>query len=188
MIENEWQDYLSEEPVALDMADDVVPSAVLVIISADKAPALVLTKRSAHLKKHAGQISFPGGRVDRQDETLAHTALREAEEEIGLRRETVEIMGYLPDILTGTGFRITPVVAQSSLDQRQLSAQLQANPDEVDSILFAPLSLLLDANKYESFRREDKDVAWRSWRIMHEGHIIWGATAAILHKWANRLS
>lgn len=183
----EWQNAVYEAPIILPMPEDVVPSAVLVVVTNEPHPHLVLTRRAAHLKKHAGQISFPGGRVDDTDKGLIDTALREAYEEIGLERDKVRFCGFLPDMLTGTGYRITPVVAQSHLSAVELQAHLVVNHDEVEDILFVPLDLVLGKQNYDSFRREDKDVSWRSWRVCYQGHVIWGATAAILHQWANRL-
>lgn len=182
-----WQAVLHEAPVAVRMPAQVAPSAVLVTVTADEAPFIVLTRRSAHLKKHAGQISFPGGRVDDSDKDLTQTALREAQEEIGLRADGVALCGFLPDMLTGTGYRITPVVARTHQTRQALATSLIANPQEVDEILFVPLSLALSVENYDSFLREDSDVTWRSWRLTSEGHVIWGATAAILHHWAARL-
>ena len=203
-----WQDVLAQAPQPLKnsashakplmetphlmakrpVLSEAVAAAVLVVISADEDPVIVLTKRARHLSKHAGQISFPGGRVDADDKTLAETALREADEEIGLARKHVNIAGYLPDMLTGTGFCVTPVVARTSLTKRQLESQLVANPDEVEALLFVPLSVVLQLRHYDSFTRADAGLEWRSWRVHHDGHVIWGATAAILHSWANALS
>ena len=171
----------------MPMPEQVVPSAVLVIVTGDEVPFVVLTRRSAHLKKHAGQISFPGGRVDEGDKDLIHTALREAQEEIGLPADVIDLCGFLPDMLTGTGYRITPVVVRTHQTRVMLATSLIANPQEVDEILFVPLSLVLSVENYDSFWREDKDVTWRSWRLTSEGHVIWGATAAILHHWAAKL-
>lgn len=182
-----WMKVLSKTPIEMALPDTVLASAVLVTITADEAPFVVLTRRSAHLSKHAGQISFPGGRVDSDDLSLEVTALREAEEEVGMRRDSVTTLGYLPDMMTGTGFRITPVVAQSRYKKVDLQARLVPNIQEVDEILYAPLSLVLDVANYDSFVRSDDKQSWRSWRLMHEGHIIWGATAAILHHWAAQL-
>ena len=181
---NDFKRALSPAPIAVPMADDVVPAAVLVVVTQDEAPSIILTRRSAHLHKHAGQISFPGGRVDPQDETLIATALREAHEEIALPFDHVSICGFLPDMLTGTGYRVTPVVAQSTKTAHELQELLCPNPEEVDEILMVPLSVLLNAENYDSFMRHDKGVSWRSWRLIYEGQTIWGATAAILHKWA----
>lgn len=178
---------LSAAPLIVPMPDDVVPAAVLVVITQDDAPHLILTRRSATLHKHAGQISFPGGRVDPEDDSVIATALREAQEEIALSPHGLEILGFLPDMLTGTGYRITPVVAQSPQTAAQLMAVLVPNPAEVDEILMVPLSVVLTPANYDSFLRQDKDVSWRSWRLTSGGHVIWGATAAILHHWAARL-
>ena len=163
------------------------PAAVLIIITADSEPRLILTRRSAHLSQHAGQISFPGGRVDDQDETIIMTALREAHEEIGLAEEWVRFEGFLPDMVTGTGFLVTPVVVQSNLSEAELRGRLICNADEVDELIFTPLSLVLNPVHYDSFKRVDKGKQWRSWRVAYQDHIIWGATATILHNWANSL-
>lgn len=192
-----WQSALFEAPVTLARDKGATASAVLVVISADEAPVMVLTRRSQHLKKHAGQISFPGGRVDDGDQDLAHTAFREAEEEIGLRSSDCELVGYLPDMLTGTGYVITPVVARSRLTQDDMTQRFAANPDEVDEILFAPLSLVLTPENFDQFTREDflndggqngQMVRWKSWRVRLGNQVIWGATASILHHWAIRVS
>ena len=184
-----WQESLSKAPVNLPLSDDVAAAAVLITFANYQSePVIVLTKRAAHLKKHAGQISFPGGRVDSTDKSLIHTALREAEEEIALPSSLVEIKGFLPDMMTGTGYRVTPVVGFVNASRDSLSKQLVPAPEEVDDVIFAPAEQLLNKQLYHSFEREHKGQRWTSWRIDVDGHIIWGATAAILHKWANALS
>ena len=93
----------------------LTPAAVLFpIVLRDGGHTVLLTQRTAHLRDHAGQISFPGGRVEPEDASPVHTALRETEEEIGLAREHIEVLGFLPEYRTGTGFQVTPVVAFSS--------------------------------------------------------------------------
>ena len=197
MTQDPWQSALYEAPVTLAQSEGAAASAVLVVISSDTAPVMVLTRRSQHLKKHAGQISFPGGRVDQSDSGRAATAIREAQEEIGLSPMDSEVVGYLPDMLTGTGFVITPVVARSQLRCDEMKQRLVANPQEVDEILFAPLSVVLSPQNFDQFTRDDfiqdggtagQMVRWKSWRVRLGDQVIWGATAAILHHWAIRLS
>ena len=186
---SKWQTPLSKAPVNLPLERDIAPAAVLIMLAnLQSDPVIVLTKRAAHLKKHAGQISFPGGRVDSGDESLIHTALREAEEEIAMPSHLVDVRGFLPDMMTGTGYRVTPVVGLVDASQSELSSQLVPEPQEVDDVIFAPAATLLNRHLYSSFEREHNGRRWTSWRIDIEGHIIWGATAAILHKWANQLS
>ncbi len=137
--------------------------------------ALLLTRRAAHLKFHPGQVSFPGGRVDEGDSGPEAAALREAREEIGLAPERVELLGRLPEYLTSTGYRITPVVG---LATPPLS--LRPDPAEVDEIFELPLAVVLDPANH----RRDSRV-WQGRRrqffvIPHEKHYIWGATAGML--------
>ena len=184
-----WQESLTKAPVNLPLGDDIAAAAVLITFANYQSdPVIVLTKRAAHLKKHAGQISFPGGRVDSTDKSLIHTALREAEEEIALPSSLVDIKGFLPDMMTRTGYRVTPVVGVVNASRDALSQQLVPAPEEVDDVIFAPAERLLNKQLYRSFEREHKGQRWTSWRIDVDGHIIWGATAAILHKWADALS
>ena len=159
-----------------------VPAAVLVPIVLSAAPALLLTKRTSHLKKHAGQVSFPGGRIDPEDPHPEAAALREAEEEIGLDPADVEIVGRMHDHVTGTGYRITPVVGllPPGLSHRP-------SPHEVEEVFEFPLSVLLDP---AAPRRQRQHVlgVWREyWVWPHPEHFIWGATAAIMHHLAEGL-
>ena len=159
-----------------------VPAAVLVPIVLAEAPGILLTKRTAHLSSHAGQVSFPGGRIDPGDSGPEAAALREAQEEIGLDPACVAVLGRLPDHLTGTGFRITPVLA--TVPPAQLFA---LSPHEVESIFELPLSVLLDPQAPRRQRQHVRGV-WREyWVWPHPEHYIWGATAAILVRLAERL-
>ncbi|HVZ07780.1 CoA pyrophosphatase [Rhodopila sp.] len=160
----------------------LVPAAVLVPVVMGEAPGVLLTKRTPHLKAHAGQVSFPGGRIDPEDRGPEDAALREAWEEIGLERGAVEILGRLDDYATGTGYRITPILSLVPPD-----LVYQPSADEVESVFELPMTVLLDP---DAPRRQRQHVRgeWREyWVWPHPDHYIWGATAAILVHLAERL-
>ena len=173
-------------PVGDDMLDQrpetLVAAAVLVPILPAPAAGVLLTKRTAHLSSHAGQVSFPGGRIDPGDASAEAAALREAEEEIGLDRDAAEILGRLPDYVTGTGFRVTPVLALLAAEP-----DLTISPDEVESVFRLPLAVLLDPGAPRRKRAHFRG-RWREfWVWPHPDHYIWGATAGILVHLARRL-
>jgi 8-oxo-dGTP pyrophosphatase MutT (NUDIX family) len=154
-------------------------ASVLVPIVMRERPTVLLTERTAHLSTHSGQVAFPGGKRDRTDRDAAHTALREAHEEIGLGSNLVEVIGQLPIYTTGTQFIITPVVALVSPDH-----QLALNAFEVADAFEVPLDFLMNPAHH---RRHAIDWAGarREWFSMPylEGaseRFIWGATAAML--------
>lgn len=145
-------------------------------------PTVILTRRTAHLRTHAGQIAFPGGRIDAEDGGPVPAALREAEEEIGLQRSMVKIVGQSDPYETGTGFRIAPVVGLVPPD---LSLRLSRH--EVAEVFEAPLAHLMDSRQHQL-----REAEWRGRRrqfyvIEWEGREIWGATAGILVNLAARL-
>lgn len=156
------------------------PAAVLVPIVLRPDPMVLLTRRSALLRTHSGQVSFPGGRPDLQDPDLATTALREAHEEIGLEARHVTLLGALPrqDTLV-SNYMITPFVGLLSDAARWVAA-----PDEVDAIFGLDLQVLLDP---QAPRRIEDGLRRGSWSWPHPDHHIWGATAAILVKLARLL-
>jgi 8-oxo-dGTP pyrophosphatase MutT (NUDIX family) len=159
-----------------------VPAAVLVAFVLGESPGVLLTKRNEHLKRHAGQVSFPGGRIDATDEDAEAAALREAEEEIALSPHCVEVLGRLGDFLTGTGFRITPVVGLVPQGLRYVPT-----PGEVDAVFELPVGVLLDPAAPRRERQERGGVVRDVWVWPHPQHDIWGATAAILVHLAERL-
>ncbi len=162
---------------------ELVACAVLVPILTGPAPGVLLTKRNAHLSSHAGQVSFPGGRIEPDDADAEAAALREAQEEIGLDPGAVELAGRLPDQITGTGYVVTPVVGL--LGPRR--SALRPAPEEVDALLELPLAVLLDPAAPQR-RRARLRGRWREfWVWPHPEHEIWGATAAILVQLARRL-
>lgn len=160
------------------VSDRFTPASVLLpLISGENGLSLLLTQRTAHLTDHAGQISFPGGRAEETDDSAIETALREAEEEIGLRRRHVEVIGTLPEYFTGTGYRITPVVSII-----QPPFELQADSSEVAEIFEVPLSFLMDGSNHQ--RRIVDSPGESGRRIFYampfDRYFIWGATAGIL--------
>jgi 8-oxo-dGTP pyrophosphatase MutT (NUDIX family) len=165
----------------------LMPAAVLVPLVLGEAPGVLLTKRTAHLSSHAGQVSFPGGRIDPDDESAEAAALRESEEEIGLDRSQVEIIGRLADYVTGTGYRITPVVGLLPPGCGLAALRLRLSADEVEQVFELPMSVLLDPAAPQR-RRAQFRGRWREfWVWPHPEHHIWGATAGILVNLAARL-
>jgi 8-oxo-dGTP pyrophosphatase MutT (NUDIX family) len=159
-----------------------VPAAVLVPIILGPKPGVLLTKRNAHLNKHGGQVSFPGGRIDATDADAEAAALREAQEEIALDPKRVEVLGRMADYITGTGYRITPV-----LGLLPPVLELRASPHEVDSVFELPIDVLLDPDAPKRQRHCVRGI-WREyWVWPHPDHYIWGATAAILVHLAQKL-
>jgi 8-oxo-dGTP pyrophosphatase MutT (NUDIX family) len=153
-----------------------VPAAVLIpLVERDTGLTVLLTQRAETLKDHAGQISFPGGRIEPQDKDAWHAALREAYEEIGLLADWVEFAGYLPDHHVITGFRVTPVVGFVSPDY-----QLRIAEAEVHDAFEVPLDFILDAANHKSRQRKMGDVTIEVHDIPYGDRNIWGATAGML--------
>jgi 8-oxo-dGTP pyrophosphatase MutT (NUDIX family) len=174
----DWKPEITDEhKLKLDIVSAVPASVLMAIVMREKEPTLLLTQRTAHLHDHAGQISFPGGRVEADDASAIATALRETEEEVGLHRRHVEVIGTLPDYVTGTGYRVTPVVAivQPPFD-------LRADPFEVAEIFEVPLSFLMDGANHQR-RTVDlpNGIGRRTFYAMpYDRFFIWGATAGML--------
>lgn len=150
-------------------------AAVLIPVVLHEELTVLFTQRTAHLKSHAGQVSFPGGRAEPGDASAEYTALREAEEEIGLPRERVEVLGRLPDYRTRTGFRVTPVIGIVVPP-----LELAPDPREVESVFEVPLDFLLDERNRERRTREFQGLQVGYYVYEYQGHVIWGATAGML--------
>ncbi|WP_330999994.1 CoA pyrophosphatase [Pseudothauera nasutitermitis] len=152
------------------------PAAVLVpVVDRPEGLSVLLTKRTDHLHHHPGQISFPGGRVERADTSAVMTALRETQEEIGLGAERIELLGELAEYATGTGFSVTPVVG---LVHPPFTLQLDAF--EVAEAFEVPLTFLLDPANRQRHRMEYQGRMREYYAIPYRDHFIWGATAGIL--------
>jgi 8-oxo-dGTP pyrophosphatase MutT (NUDIX family) len=158
------------------------PAAVLIGFREGVQPRLVLTVRTDHLQSHAGQVAFPGGRSEPDDDDAVATALRESEEEIGLERAWVTPLGYLDCFETISGFCITPVVASIALE-----AQLYPAPDEVAEVFEVPLAFLLEPENLRRYTMEFRGHQRPMVEFVHGGHRIWGATAAMLYNLLERM-
>lgn len=159
------------------------PAAVLVAIEFAAQPRIILTRRSRHLRHHPGQISFPGGRQDDGDDSLATTALRESAEEIGLPATAVTLAGQLPQHVTVSGFQITPFVGWIPPKQ-----PLQAAIREVELILHLPLVRAMNPQYYRLWRQKYQGRTYGIYALDYQGHHIWGATAAMLAGLARQMA
>jgi 8-oxo-dGTP pyrophosphatase MutT (NUDIX family) len=169
----------------ISMPDEFLakPAAVLVPIVTHAAGAtLLLTKRNEHLSQHAGQIAFPGGKIDALDASPSAAALREAREEIGLEATSIRPLGYLDAYLSSTGYRIVPVVA--AIEPGQV---LRLNPGEVDEAFEVPLSVLMTPAHHERHSREWRGRTRHFYAISYEERYIWGVTAGIIRNLYERL-
>lgn len=164
------------------MAGDPVAAAVLVAITRRAEPGVLLTVRREHLRTHAGQIAFPGGRVDAEDCDPAAAALREAEEEIGLPRSAVTLWGTADPYRTITGYQVVPVLGEVDAD-----LPLQPHEHEVADMFEAPLAFLLDPANHRRMSADFQGARRHYFEINWEGRRIWGATAAMLVNLSRRL-
>lgn len=171
-----WQPEALEE--ALLRRANITPASVLIaLVQRPEGLSMLLTQRTAHLTDHAGQISFPGGRAEDYDASAIDTALRETEEEIGLDRRHIEVVGVLPDYVTGTGYRVTPVVGLITLP-----FELTPDANEVAEVFEVPLAFLMDAANHRRLSFELPEGAGRRsfYAMPYERFFIWGATAGML--------
>jgi len=160
----------------------VRPAAVLVPIVERDVPTVLLTKRAEHLNEHAGQVSFPGGKIDPGDATPMDAALREADEEIGLKHAFIEPIGYLDVYATGFGFRILPTLARV-----RPGFDLTINANEVDDVFEVPLAFLMDPVNHKLGSKEFRGMQRSFYEMPFEQHYIWGATAGMLRAMYERI-
>lgn len=162
--------------------DPARPAAVLVPIVARDGLTVLLTQRTGTLTTHAGQIAFPGGKVDPEDPDPIHTALREAKEEIGLDASYIETLGFLDNYRTGTGYLVTPVVA---LVRPGFTLTLEAG--EVADAFEVPFDFLMDEHNHQKHARPWRGRDRHYYAMPYEGRYIWGATAGMIRNLHERL-
>jgi 8-oxo-dGTP pyrophosphatase MutT (NUDIX family) len=181
----QWQPEITDENrhvIASDIiakrqaAGKVTKAAVLIpLVLKEDGLSVLLTQRTNHLRDHAGQISFPGGRMDPEDQSPNDTALRESQEEIGLDPKRVEIIGHLPQYLTVSGYSVTPVVGLV-----QAQAEYVLDEFEVADVFEVPLSFLLDPANHQVRLWQSEQGGRRFYSMPYENRFIWGATAGML--------
>jgi 8-oxo-dGTP pyrophosphatase MutT (NUDIX family) len=164
-----------DDDAGRDAAAATAASVLVPIITHESGLTVLFTRRTAHLRRHSGQVSFPGGRAEPSDPTPEHTALRETHEEIGLPPQRVEVLARMPDYLTRTGYRVTPVIGL-------IAPPLELVPDtrEVDEVFEVPLAFLLEP---ANAQRRTREIAGRSvgyYVFQYEQREIWGATAGMV--------
>ena len=159
-------------------------AAVLVpLVRHEEELTVLLTQRTTHLADHAGQVAFPGGRIEPSDLDPMHAALREAEEEVGLPGDHVSVIGRLDTYITGTGYEITPIVGMV-----RIPFPVKPDPAEVADIFEVPLAFVLDPANHERHSREVKGRVRAFFVLPYPGRYIWGATAGMLVNLAEVLS
>ncbi|MGG5839139.1 CoA pyrophosphatase [Huaxiibacter chinensis] len=154
-------------------------AAVLIPVVRREQPGLLLTKRSSHLRKHAGQVAFPGGAVDATDTSLIAAALREAQEEVAIPPDAVEVIGVLPPVDSVTGFQVTPVVGIIPPD-----LQYHASVDEVAAVFEMPLAEALRLGRYHPLDIQRRGHDHRVWLSWYQHYFVWGMTAGIIRELA----
>ena len=167
------------EPAAIAAAR--AAAVLLPIVERPQGLTVLLTLRAPALRAHSGQVAFPGGKID-PGETPRETALRETREEIGLEERYIEPLGWLDPYLTGTGFRVAPLVALV-----EPSFALKINRNEVDEVFETPFAFLMDPANHRLDEREWQGRRRRFYAMPHEGRYIWGATAGILRNLYEKL-
>lgn len=172
--------FVAEDGAAIQ---SLTPAAVLFpIVSRADGHTVLLTQRTAHLRDHGGQISFPGGRVEAVDASPVETALRETEEEIGLARSHVRVLGFLPEYRTGTGFRVVPVVGLV-----EPPFELRPDPFEVAEVFEVPLAFLLDPANHQRHSVHLRGALRHYFAMPYGEYFIWGATAGMIRSLTDRL-
>ena len=157
-------------------------SVLIGLVERPRGLNVILTKRAEHLKHHPGQVSFPGGKYEQYDNSLINTALREAQEEIGLRPDQINIVGQLPSLATVSQFEVTPVVGFVAPNYH-----IQTDPNEVAEVFEVPAHILLDKNQLISQTFTIGNHKHRIFALTYQQHLIWGMTAQIVQALQNQI-
>jgi 8-oxo-dGTP pyrophosphatase MutT (NUDIX family) len=178
-------DLLTGDLTALELegAPVAAEAAVLVAVTDRREPGVILTQRTETLRKHAGQVAFPGGRIDPEDNDATAAALREAEEEIGLPRSAVTVIGTVESYRTGTGYCVTPVIGVVAADLPLTLAEA-----EVAAVFEVPLAFLLDPANHVAASAMWQGRERHFYEIVWQGRRIWGATAAMIVNLSRQLA
>ncbi|SON48821.1 CoA pyrophosphatase [Vibrio tapetis] len=176
--------YFNDRRLLSTNADSFRPAAVLIgLVERPHGLQVILTKRAMHLRHHPGQISFPGGKVEEEDASVVHTALREAKEEIGLDPKYVTEIGQLPTLDTFSRFQVTPIIAFVSP-----SYETQIDENEVQSVFEAPATYLFNRSNLHALQFKVKNGLHNVFAVPYKQHLIWGVTAQIIHSMQTQFS
>ena len=171
----DWTPDARDDRIKALGGDPRVASVLIALVLRETGLTVLLTQRADHLSDHAGQISFPGGRCDEADSTPERTALREAEEEVGIPADRVEILGRLPEYFTSTGYSVTPVVGWA-----EPPLEFRPDPREVAEVFEVPLRFLLDSGNHRYESAFYRGRLRKYWAMPYGERFIWGATAGML--------
>ena len=167
------------EPIRAQTKPPIAAAVLIALVRREGHYAVLYTERARGLRAHSGQIAFPGGKIDAEDKDAAAAAIREANEEVAIEPNEVEILGYMPTMFTGTNYLITPVVAIV-----KPSKPFVANEQEVSSFFEVPLSFLSQKTAYQPLKVWHANKEQITWQIKHQNRNIWGITAHITqHFW-----
>lgn len=170
-------------PQATQASHNVRPAAVLIPIICRPEPTLLLTRRADSLRKHAGQVAFPGGKTDAEDGSAIVTALREAQEEVAIPPQAVHVLGQLAPLDSNTGFQVTPIVGLLPPD-----IEFYANAEEVAEVFEMPLHEALTLSRYYPLDIHRNGHSHRLYLSWYQNQFVWGLTAAIIRRLAQQVS